>query len=97
MRYKGPISNLTGLVEIPAKARALPAANTHWYIDTSPTPSSPSISSTEEDESHEIREPEEGVVVDTWGQSLWAEVYLSNFDSDTFNLGASSLSAFNAG
>jgi len=91
LRYEGPVSNLTGMVEF-QKRGVLPAGNTHWYIDESPD------SSTDEDEDKNLgyfEEPKE-VVVDNWGESTWADTYLCQFDTKRFNLTSSSWNAVNA-
>jgi hypothetical protein len=75
LRYEGPVSNLAGLVQLTKKGIALPADNTHWYIERSPG------SSTDEDAFDIFEEPEVEEVVDTWGESTWADTYVCQFDT----------------
>lgn len=70
------MSNLAGLVHLTKKGGYLPADNTHWYIEEAPDPSTD-----EEDAFNFFEEPEVEEVVDTWGESTWADTYLCQFDT----------------
>ncbi|KAJ5874200.1 uncharacterized protein N7529_002630 [Penicillium soppii] len=92
LRYEGPVSNLTGVVELIPKMDTLPDEDGHWYVNHAHVATSPD----EDEVGYIFEEPKKKVVRDTWGESTWVDTFLCRFDPKKFNLTSSSWDEINA-